>query len=83
MPILHQAIQALRPDKEFTMVDDDPSTIIWNDADVTTPTNAEIKAKFEEFKKAELAEANAKAAEKAALLEKLGLTESEAKLLLS
>jgi len=83
MPILHQAIQALRPDKEFTMVDDDPSTIIWNDADVTTPTNAEIKAKFEEFKKAELAEANAKAAEKTALLEKLGLTESEAKLLLS
>jgi len=83
MPILHQAIQALRPDKEFTMVDDDPSTIIWNDANVTTPTNAEIKAKFEELKKTELAEANAKAAQKTALLEKLGLTESEAKLLLS
>ena len=83
MPILHQAIQALRPDKEFTMVDDDPSTIIWNDADVTTPTNAEIKTKFDELKAAELAEANSKATQKTALLEKLGLTESEAKLLLS
>lgn len=83
MPILHQAIQALRPDKEFTMVDDDPSTIIWNDADVTTPTNAEIKTKFDELKAAELAEANSKATQKTALLEKLGLTEAEAKLLLS
>lgn len=83
MPILHQAIQALRPNNEFTMIDDDPKTIIWNDEGVITPSDAEIKAKFEELKIAEVEAQKEKAAQKQAILNRLGITEDEAKLLLA
>lgn len=83
MPILHQAIQALKPNNEFTMIDDDPKTIIWNDENVITPSDAEINAKFEELKIAEVEAEKEKAAQKQAILNRLGITEDEAKLLLA
>jgi hypothetical protein len=80
---LHDVIQSLRPDNQFTMFEDNPETIIWNDQDVITPSNAEIEAAKIAFKAAREAEAEAKATQKAALLERLGISEDEARLLLA
>ena len=80
---LHDVIQSLRPDNQFTMFEDNPETIIWNDEDVITPSNAEIEAAKIAFKAAREAEAEAKAQAKAELLERLGITADEAKLLLA
>jgi 2C-methyl-D-erythritol 2,4-cyclodiphosphate synthase len=81
--LLHTAIQALRPNKEFTMYNDDPNTIVWNDSDVVTPTDAEIKNKYAELLAEENALNDARKEAKKALLEKLGLTESQVDLLLN
>jgi tellurite resistance protein len=81
--MLHEVIQSLRPGKEFTMFDDDPSTIIWNDPEVTTPSESEIKSATTKYLANQEKEAKAKEATKAALLEKLGITAEEAVLLLS
>jgi hypothetical protein len=74
---LHDVIQSLRPDNQFTMFEDNPETIIWNDQDVITPSNSEIEAAKIAFKAAREAEAQAKAQAKAVLLERLGLTQEE------
>ena len=76
-----KAIQYLRPNAEFVMTDDDPTTIIWHTEGVTTPTAKQIK---DAIKAMELEEATliaAKAAAKAsaiAKLEALGLNLDEA-----
>jgi hypothetical protein len=77
------AIRTLRPNSEFTFVNDDYSTIEWHVLEGDAPTKAEIEKAIKEVKVNELANAEAKAASKAALLERLGITEDEAKLLLS
>jgi hypothetical protein len=61
----------------------DYSTVKWVDFDGIPPTQAEINAEIIKIKTDEPAEAAAKAAEKAALLDRLGITEDEAKLLLA
>lgn len=79
-----KALSALRPGAEYTMINDDLSTVLWNSSDVTTPTEAEVNAKI-----AELEDADAQAViNKAAAIESaksklkaLGLTEEEAKAL--
>jgi hypothetical protein len=81
--LLHTAIQALRPSKEFTMYGDDPSTIVWNDEDVITPTDKEIKDKYAELLAAEQKAEADKVAQRSAILEKLGLSEEEIKVLLA
>jgi predicted DNA binding protein len=78
--LLHTAIQALRPDKEFTMFGDDPSTIIWNDQNVVTPTKKEIEDKYAELLIKEQEEIENKLAKKESAKSKLaalGLTEAE------
>lgn len=80
--LLHTAIQALRPNKEFTMYGDDPATIVWNDTDVTTPSDKEIKDKYDELVALEKQEESAKAEQRKAILTKLGLSEDEIKVLL-
>lgn len=78
--LLHAAIQALRPGKEFTMFDDDPSTIIWNDTAVKTPRISEIKQKYDELLIIEKQEADAKIANRQSAKTKLaalGLNEDE------
>ena len=77
MSDLVKAIQHLIPGAEFTLTDDDYSTIVWNEAPAKAPTFAEI-----EKAKVALATAEAdKAKAKAALFERLGITAEEAKLL--
>jgi hypothetical protein len=79
--ILVQALRSLRPDAEFTINNEDISTIVWYTEGVKTPTKKEIA---DEIKRLEAAEAKAiadKAAAKAsaiAKLEALGLNLEEA-----
>jgi hypothetical protein len=80
---LTKAIRKLKPTAEFSIVDSDYSTVKWDVLDGDAPTLAEIQIAVEEVKADELAQAEAKAVAKAALLERLGITEDEAKLLLS
>ena len=83
--ILTQALQALRPGVEFTIINNDLSTIVWNSLDVTTPTEAEVNAKIAELEAADTQAVIAKAAAKAsaeAKLAALGLTADEVAALL-
>jgi len=80
---LSLAIQKLKPDSEYKFSEQDYSTIEWFKLEGKAPTQAEIDVAIEQVKVDELAEDEAKAAQKAALLNRLGITEDEAKLLLS
>lgn len=77
-----KAIQQLKPTAEFSFVNDDYSTIKWDVLEGSAPTKAQIESVIKTIKANEAIELESKAAEKSALLEKLGITEDEAKLLL-
>jgi hypothetical protein len=77
------AIQLLKPTAEFSLTNNDYSTVKWDVLEGDAPTLAEIEIAVEQVKANELAEAEAKAQAKAELLERLGITEDEAKLLLA
>ena len=79
---LVQAIRKLRPNSEFSFTNNDYSTIKWDVLDGDAPTQAEIDEAIEQVKADEITEATTKAAQKAALLDRLGITEDEARLLL-
>jgi hypothetical protein len=79
---LVKAILKLKPTAEFSFTDNDYSTIKWDVLDGEAPTQAEVDVAIEQVKADEIAEASAKAAAKAALLERLGITQEEANLLL-
>lgn len=80
---LSLAILKLRPGSEFSYNDRDYSTIKWSVLEGDAPTQAEIDAAIEQVKADEVQAAIDEAAAKAALLERLGITEAEAKLLLA
>jgi hypothetical protein len=82
MSYLVKAIKKLKPNAEFSFSDDDYSTIKWDVLDGDAPTQAEINDAIEQIKADEAVAAEAKAAQRAALLNKLGITEDEARLLL-
>jgi hypothetical protein len=77
------AIKKLKPEAEFTYENRDYSTIKWIKLDGDAPTKKEIDDAIKAIKADEVKEAKANAIAKSALLEKLGITEDEAKLLLS
>jgi hypothetical protein len=83
MDYLVKAIKKLKPTAQFSYSNDDYSTIKWDVLDGNPPSQAEIDAAIEQVKADELVEAEAKATQKAALLDRLGITEDEAKLLLA
>jgi hypothetical protein len=83
MDYLTKAIFLLKPNAEFSFNDDDYSTIKWDVLDGDAPTKKEIDAAIKQIKANELTETTTRAAAKSALLERLGITEDEAKLLLS
>jgi hypothetical protein len=83
MSYLVKAINKLKPTAQFSFTDEDYSTIKWDILEGDAPTQAEIDAAIEQIKANEVSQAEAKAAQKAALLDRLGITEDEAKLLLS
>lgn len=80
---LADAIRRLRPSAEFSFTDNDYSTIKWDVLVGEAPSESEINAAIEAIKKEEIAAEKEIAAAKAALFVKLGITEEEAKLLLS
>jgi hypothetical protein len=83
MDYLVKAIKQLKPNSEFSFTDNDYSTIKWDVLEGNAPTQAEIDAAIEQIKADEITETAAKAAAKAALLERLGISQEEANLLLS
>jgi hypothetical protein len=74
-----QAIRNLAPNSEFSIKENDYSTIEWIILEGKAPTQAEINAEIKRM----AAEVEAQAAAKVALLDRLGITADEAKLLLS
>ena len=80
---LVKAIRKLKPTAQFTFNESDYSTIKWDVLEGEAPTEAELDAAIAEVKADEAQAQTDKAADKAALLERLGITEAEAKLLLS
>ena len=78
---LVMAIRKLRPNSEFVITDNDYSTIKWDVLDGDAPTQKEIDAAIKQVKADEIAEAEAKAAQRQAILDRLGLTADEVKLL--
>lgn len=80
---LVDAIRKLKPTSEFVITNDDYSTIEWHVLEGTAPTKAQITAEIEKIKADDLVAEADNQASKAALLARLGITEDEAKLLLS
>jgi hypothetical protein len=80
---LGMAIRKLRPNAEFSLTNNDYGTIKWDVLEGDAPTQAEIDAAIKQVKADEVSQAKARAAQKAALLDRLGITEEEAKLLLA
>lgn len=83
MNYLVEAIRKLKPTAEFSFTENDYSSIKWDVLEGEAPTQAEIDAAIEQVKADEIQAEATKATEKAALLDRLGITEAEAKLLLS
>jgi hypothetical protein len=83
MSYLAKAILKLKPGSEFSFDEEDYSTIHWDVLEGDAPTKKQIDDAIKVIK-AEEAEAEAtKLANKTALLDRLGITAEEAKLLLS
>jgi uncharacterized membrane protein YdfJ with MMPL/SSD domain len=77
----YNAIRYLYPTAEFSIVNDDPTTIVWQTEGVTTPTAKQIKDAIKAMEAEEIAAKEAKEAAKAsaiAKLEALGLNLDEA-----
>ena len=83
MSYLAKAIKKLKPTAEFSFTNEDYSNIQWNVLEGDEPTLAQIDAAIKQVKADEIEAETNKAAKKAALLERLGITADEAKLLLS
>ena len=79
---LAKAINKLKPNSEYTIQNNDYSTINWIVLDGDAPTQAEINAAIEQLKIDEVREAETQKAQRQAILDRLGLTADEAKLLL-
>jgi len=82
MSNLTKAIKKLKPNAEFSFIDDDYSTIKWDVLEGNAPTQQEIDNAISQLEADELAEVAAKATSRAALLKRLGITADEAVLLL-
>ena len=80
---LSQALLSLRPGSEFSYLDNDYSTVEWHVLEGTAPTQLEINAEIVNIKEQEESQKTSNENAKAALLERLGITAEEAKLLLS
>jgi hypothetical protein len=79
---LVDAIRLLKPTAEFSFTNNDYSTIKWDVLEGDAPTQVEIDAAIEQIKADETTQAATKAAQRQALLTRLGITEDEARLLL-
>ena len=74
--MLTRALSALRPGVEFTLNDNDLSTVRWNVVGTTTPTQAEVDTKIVELEAIDSAKVTARQSALAKLAA-LGLTAEE------
>jgi hypothetical protein len=77
------AIKSLRPNVEWSMSGDDVENIIWHTPNVDSLTEEEVQDEIIRLEQVQEAELDAKAVQKAAILERLGLTEDELRVVLS
>jgi hypothetical protein len=78
--IFSKAIQSLRPGAEFSIINDDISTIVWHTVGITTPTQEEIDNEIKRLEEEKAAKEAAKTAAKEsaqAKLTALGLSDEE------
>jgi hypothetical protein len=80
---LARAIRKLEPNACYSMVNDDHSTIQWVDLIGDAPTKSQIDKAIKDLKAQDIKDATAKIKAKAELLDRLGITEEELKLLLA
>jgi hypothetical protein len=83
MSLLVKAINKLRPNSEFSFQDDDYATINWIVLNGEPPTQDEIDIAVEEVKAAQEADLAETKAKRKVLLDRLGITDEEVKLLLA
>jgi len=83
MSYLAKAIYKLKPTAEFSFTDEDYSTIKWDVLEGDAPTKKQIDDAIKAVKAEEAKQVETNAAAKAALLDRLGITEDEAKLFFS
>ena len=83
MTYLSKAIWKLRPSAQFSFQDEDYSTIQWDVLEGTAPTQTEIDAAIEQVKLEEVQAETVAQAQKQAILDRLGLTEDELRIVLS
>jgi hypothetical protein len=83
MSYLAKAIYKLKPTAEFSFTDEDYNSIKWDVLEGDAPTKKQIDDAIKAVKADEANQIEANATAKAALLERLGITEDEAKLLLA
>jgi hypothetical protein len=79
---LVKAIRKLKPNSQFSFTNDDYSTIKWDVLEGDAPTQSEIDAAIKAVKAEEKVAVQTREANKQAILDRLGLTADEAKLLL-
>ena len=82
MTNLVKAIHKLKPNSEFRFENDDYSTIEWIVLEGDAPTKKQIDDAIKQIKADEIIEAEAITAQRQAILDKMGLTADEARLLL-
>lgn len=80
--LLFRAIAKLKPTAEFSFIDGDYSTVKWDKLDGDAPTKSEIEDATRVIEAEDKAATSQRVADKAALLERLGITADEAALLL-
>lgn len=73
------ALMRLFPNGGWSVNDDDYTKIIFKDSSITSPTIEELEAEVAKMEEEE----NQRKSDKASLLNRLGITEEEAQLLLS
>jgi hypothetical protein len=77
-----EVLKFLCPDVQWSMSNDDFDTITWINVDKAPITKKQFEDGFAKYDAWKAEQDTAKATQKAALLERLGITEDEAKLLL-
>jgi hypothetical protein len=77
------AIKSLRPNVEWSMSGEDVENIIWHTPNVDSLTEEEVQNEIIRLEQVQKTELDAKAIQKSAILERLGLTEEELKVVLS
>jgi len=79
---LGEAIKKLKPTAEYSFTNNDYSTVKWDVLDGDAPTQKEIDAAIKQVKSEEKIQAETKAAQRQAILDRIGLTADELQIIL-